>query len=511
MIGRIPTAQPSCGWLLSEVSSVRRCLSAIIAAAAALVSVSVLTGAAAAGALADASQPARLVVTWHKALEVPGTAALNVTGQAQIETISCPAAGYCTAGGLYSDASHVNQAFTVTQRQGKWGNARELPGTAALDLGGQAYVQALSCAVRGFCTAAGSYLDASAHVQVFVAGQSKGTWGKARPAPGLSTLNASGQANVNSVSCGARGACSAGGGFKDSAGHFQAFVITENKGSWGHAVVVPGTAALNTGGSALVNSVSCTSAGNCVAGGFYTDAAAHEQGFVVRLKHGHWGKAQELRGSGKLNTGGDAEILSVSCASAGNCSAGGFYTTATHHQEALIALQRKGTWAKSAEVPGTAKLNSAHHAVVLAVSCARGADCSAVGYFEALAGTQAFVVNQAKGKWGRAATIPALAKLNKRGFAQATSVSCAAARSCSAAGFYFDASNHSQAFAVTKANGKWGRAIEIPRSGVLNKGLDADVYSVACASAGNCSAGGFYKDAAGNIQAFLANETARRT
>ena len=35
--------------------------------------------------------PSRLTVSWGKALEVPGTAALNVTGQAQIERISGPA------------------------------------------------------------------------------------------------------------------------------------------------------------------------------------------------------------------------------------------------------------------------------------------------------------------------------------------------------------------------------------------------------------------------------------
>ena len=41
-------------------------------------------------------------------------------------------------------------------------------------------------------------------------------------------------------------------------------------GSWGQAVEVPGLAALNTGGQANVNSVSCASAGNCAAGGYYT-------------------------------------------------------------------------------------------------------------------------------------------------------------------------------------------------------------------------------------------------
>jgi hypothetical protein len=50
---------------------------------------------------------------------------------------------------------------------------------------------------------------------------------------------------------------------------------------WGSAQEVPGTAALNTGGNAEINSVSCASAGNCTAGGSYTDGSGHRQVFVA--------------------------------------------------------------------------------------------------------------------------------------------------------------------------------------------------------------------------------------
>jgi hypothetical protein len=58
-------------------------------------------------------------------------------------------------------------------------------------------------------------------------------------------------------------------------------------GTWGTAQEVPGTAALNSGGSAVVISVSCASAGNCAAGGFYTDSSRHEQAFVVNKSSSH--------------------------------------------------------------------------------------------------------------------------------------------------------------------------------------------------------------------------------
>jgi hypothetical protein len=51
--------------------------------------------------------------------------------------------------------------------------------------------------------------------------------------------------------------------------------------TWGKAEEVPGTATLNKGENAVTNSVSCPSAGNCTAGGSYTDGSFHTQAFVV--------------------------------------------------------------------------------------------------------------------------------------------------------------------------------------------------------------------------------------
>ena len=62
-------------------------------------------------------------------------------------------------------------------------------------------------------------------------------------------------------------------------------------GAWGRATWVPGLGVLNKGGDASVGPVSCTSAGNCVAGGHYADRHRHSQGFVVSEKNGRWGRA----------------------------------------------------------------------------------------------------------------------------------------------------------------------------------------------------------------------------
>ena len=70
---------------------------------------------------------------------------------------------------------------------------------------------------------------------------------------------------------------SRGGLYRDNG--TQAFVADENAGTWGGAQKIAGN--LNVGGNAGVTAVSCTPATNCTAGGFYTDAAGHQSGWVA--------------------------------------------------------------------------------------------------------------------------------------------------------------------------------------------------------------------------------------
>jgi hypothetical protein len=94
---------------------------------------------------------------------------------------------------------------------------------------------------------------------------------------------------------------------------------------------VPGLHTLNAGRYAEVNSVSCASAGNCAAGGDYRGRHGHVQGFVVSEKNGVWGRAIEVPGLAALNKGGDASVSSVSCASLRRCAAGGSYAERSLH------------------------------------------------------------------------------------------------------------------------------------------------------------------------------------
>jgi hypothetical protein len=125
------------------------------------------------------------------------------------------------------------------------------------------------------------------------------------------------------VSCASAGNCIAGGFYAVGRSiKGRAFIVSEKNGTWGGAQGV--AVVLNAFGDAQVNSVSCASAGNCSVGGFYSDRFGDRHAFVVNEKNGRLGAAQEV--AGKLNIGGGAQVESVSCASAGNCGAGGDYT-----------------------------------------------------------------------------------------------------------------------------------------------------------------------------------------
>jgi hypothetical protein len=176
----------------------------------------------------------------------------------------------------------------VSQVNGTWDTAIEVPGTAALNGGGGngAGVDSVSCASAGNCSAGGGYAPFrfGPRRQVFVVSQVNGIWGTAIEVPGTAALNKGGDDGIT-VSCGSAGNCGAGGAYTDSTGiNHQAYVVSQVNGTWGTAIEVPGTAALNQGGFAGIASVSCASAGECSAGGSYLDSSGHSQAFVVSEK-----------------------------------------------------------------------------------------------------------------------------------------------------------------------------------------------------------------------------------
>ena len=305
-----------------------------------------------------------------------------------MSSVSCTSADSCTAVGDYTDKARNQQGFVVAEKNGGWGKAVALPGLAALG-GGE--VSQVSCSSAGDCTTGGSYSD-KAGGQGWVADEKNGIWGKAIAVPGLEALNKGGGVDVYSLSCGAAGSCVIVGDYANKFSNDEGWVAVEKNGVWGKAFEPPGLAALNGssgGGNAETDSVSCASAGNCTAVGLYGDP--YSDGFVAVEKNGVWAKATGLGLGGRI-AGAD----SVSCGSPGNCAAGGFDSDGTGSiNQAWVAAERNGRWVNDTGVPGLRALNKGGEADVETTSCPATGGCVAAGYYTAGSGLfNGFVVSQ---------------------------------------------------------------------------------------------------------------------
>ena len=302
----------------------------------------------------------------------------------------------------------------------------------ALNAGGSAQIMGVSCTSATSCVAGGSYFVSNYHAQAFVSVLSGTTWTDTELA---GALNAGGSAQITSVSCTSASFCVAGGYYKDSNSKYQAFVSVFNGTNWTCSEVA---GVLNAGGSAQINSVSCTSASFCVAGGYYGDSNGNPQAFVSVYNGTTW---TDTKVAGALNIGGYASIASLSCTSATSCVAGGYYYPDSGYVQAFVSVYNGTTWTDT-EVVGA--LSTDGFAGVNSVSCASASFCVAGGYYQDSNGyVQAFVSVYNGTTWTDTAVAGAL---NTLGFAQIISVSCTSASSCVAGGNYEDSNGITQAF-----------------------------------------------------------------
>ena len=377
----------------------------------------------------------------------------------------------------------------------------------------------MSCGSAGNCAAGGFYTDSSDRYQAFIASEVNGVWRPAVQVRGVGALNTGGRATITSVSCASAGNCSAGGYYTlpspspvPANGNFQAFVVNEIHGTWGAAQLIPGLTALDTEhGPDLVQSVSCASAGNCSAGGDYTPTTVSDSGgnaFVVSETDGHWGTAQELPGVATLGLGDYTNIISVSCTAPGDCAAGGDYAGFEFRAQPFVATQTDGIWGSAEALAGMSGISPNDGAdQMLALSCASAGECSAVGD-----GDRPFVVSETNGIWGSAEQVPGLAALDPASESSLTSVSCGSLGNCAAGGSYPDAASHLPlAFVVNEVDGTWGTVHPIPRLPGLNKDASGVITVLSCVSAGTCSAVGTYSTPTANGGAVYAVDESNGT
>jgi hypothetical protein len=448
---------------------------------------------------------------WGTARDVPGMAALAGGRDAAVESLSCRSAGNCAIGGYYLDANGDKQPFVADEKNGTWGNAQPVAGAVGIGRSIQGEVTAVSCASAGNCAATGtvSFADSTGPdgdpqtnlAGFFVVDERNGAWGTAASGVTGAIGLGVGDFQPRAISCApaSPGNCALGGSFTDGQGHDQAFVMDETNGTWGRWEEVPGTAEINTRGSATVTTISCGGPGRCVAGGLL-DTSSGVVALIAEESAGTW----RLPGIATLI---DSNLInlanSVSCASGGNCAlVGSYFVTATGRTLGYTLDEANGTWGSPKPVPTLNVMSTNGPAVPAAVSCASAGNCAASGTFSTAAGILPFVADETDGTWGNAIQIPGDAAFRSNHW-EVRSLSCPVAGDCTATGGFEVVGSGFHVFTADERDGTWGDVATGRSPLQANPGLG----QVSCGSAGNCALAGSYTDVAGHSHAFVDDES----
>jgi hypothetical protein len=457
-----------------------------VAAAAAL-------GVAALGQAGPAAAQVLPGGTWGVAQAVNLTALVPAGSQlsnGRIQDVSCPSTGNCAAIGdyIYTTSGVTSEyPFVLSETDGTWGTPAALAGIPNSN-NSSAIV---SCAASGECAAGWTYPGASGYGDAYLIDESGGVWGRAQPVT-IGTVGTS----LEHVSCAAAGDCTAVGSYVDSAGGLGIglpFVMDSSGGTWDAPQEVPGFAGLSSPSpfNGDLTSVSCTSAGNSVAGGSYyvsfTNGQTNGQPFLATETNGSWGQPQNLGGLATLNPNDSATLQSVSCGGPGDCAAMGEYENVASGGGVIdntwVADESGGSWGQAQELSAPAASNETRGG---ALSCPTQGFCVIAGYYIAtsVGADEAFTATYTGGTW-TVQDVPGLAPPQPQ--SNATAVSCAAPGYCTVVGEgALAGSGQYQVFLADDVNGTWANAEGVPGIPVSTSGNEG----ISCTAPGYCTAFG---------------------
>jgi len=384
--------------------------------------------------------------------------------------------------GLACVVAGTGAAASAAPTVGQWTPLQApVPGTARVDPA--VSVRQLTCADAEDCVGVGSFAKQTAGRGGLIEQLSEGTW-TATQAPLPVGAPANAQVVLSSVGCPTTVWCGVAGYFDTpTARHPLSAVL--NGGQWQVRAVPPVAGAL-PGSLTTLSSISCPTAGQCVAVGRYQDGAGRYQGLIARLSGGLWRTSRApLPADAAQNPVGNLEW--VSCAGAGKCTAVGAYVNKKGARVLTLDVLSSGTWtAAKGTLPSDAASDPLAYLGYL--TCLSADDCTAVGNYSTTAGaTEGLILRELDGNW-HAITAPLPGDADPEDpRASISEVSCPTDSFCAATGGYRTSDDTFGAVIETLTHGMWKA---IPAPAPVEDLTGRYLASVSCPTARFCIAGG---------------------
>jgi hypothetical protein len=294
------------------------------------------------------------------------------------------------------------------------------------------------CSRQDACIAVGSYWKlGSYHTLVTLAENWNGEEWSTMATPNPSGLEEGYKFNryalLEGVSCGSASDCVAVGYYRGTGEVFEPLSEHWNGSEWKELSTPKPTGAIET---RLVD-VSCVSSTACEAVGSYKSSS----GTWLTLAEGWNGTSWTVQSSPNPTGATGSQLHGVSCSSSTLCTTVGSYTNSSKAEKTLAERWNGSSWSEQS----TPNPSGTSFAALQGVSCDTSSECTAVGYFQ-LSPHIVTLAEHWNGSTWTEQTTPTPA-----GEGGLNSVSCATTGVCTAAGDYYSS---------TKSDSGWRSLIE---------------------------------------------------
>ena len=438
------------------------------------------------------SRPAGATSSWTAVNPPVPSNFTNIINEST-NSISCASAGNCVAVGAY-DPTGDTYALIETETNGVWASVTPpMPSDAATSSPND-YLDQVSCSSVGNCVAVGFYnlaSDGSNYLPLILV-ENNGVW-SAGETTLPSDIVAGNQNELMSVNCPSDNNCTATGYYQIAAGA-QALIVNEVDGVWTAVDPTPLPSGAGPQGSHrdVLQSVTCTSPGNCTAVGWYYNAGITDYGFLVETSvNGAWTNQSVALPADAAVAEPDLWLYGVSCPSSGSCVAGGVYDT-TDGQTAAVVTQNGGTWtASAAPLPADSIPADAPGSIINAVHCASAGNCTAVGsYASGPSETTPLLAVQTNGVWSNVVA-PTPSDMSANIDNEYYDISCSTANNCLALGGYYNGAGELPLLGI-ETNGVWSQQpVALPAGSGPSIDDGSELHSGTCTQQGACQMFGY--------------------